>query len=182
MRKMPGKCNAEAMTYLCELAQDLDAEGWLIDLGTYHGRSAMVLVQATLRGRKGRYIITVDNYTEGPDAKDPSAGNPPDFWLVKNRLKCRSRVHFVYGDVAEVPPICQGQPIALVFADADHSEEGTRAVIETWAPLIVPGGLMVFDDYGNDRWPDVKPTVDEMMGDWEKVGQVGSVAAFRRKD
>ena len=182
MRKMPGKCSAEAMTYLCELAQDLVPAGWLVDLGTYHGRSAMVLIQATMRGRVGRHVITIDNYTEGPDAKDPSAGKPPDFWSVKQRLKCRGRSHQVFGDVADVPMVCQGQPIALVFADADHSAEGTRAVIETWAPLVVPGGLMVFDDYGNDRWPDVKPTVDEMMGDWEKVGQVGSVVAFRRKD
>ena len=182
MRKMPGKCSAPGMTFLCELARDLDVPGWLIDLGTYQGRSAMVLIQGSLgsRGQHKRKIITIDNYTEGIDAKDPSAGDPPDFWSVRARLKCRGRAHMVYGDVADVPMICQGQDIALVFVDADHTRDGVAACIETWAPLVVSGGLMVFDDYGNDRWPDVKPVVDELMAGWEKVGQVGSVAAFRK--
>ena len=182
MRKVPGKCSQPGMTYLCELVQDLDVPGWLIDLGTYQGRSAMVLIQGSLgnRSKYKRRVITIDNYTEGPDAKDPSKGDPPDFWSVLARLKCRGRTHMVYGDVGVVPMICQGQDVALVFVDADHTRDGVAACIETWAPLVVKGGLMVFDDYGNDRWPDVKPTVDEMLADWEKVGQVGSVAAFRK--
>jgi cephalosporin hydroxylase len=182
IRKMPGKCGPDGMRYLCQLARDLKAEGWLIDLGTYHGRSAFVLVQASLGSQKRRKVITIDNYTEGPDAKDPSKGDPPDFWVVRQRLKCRGRAHMVYGDVADVPMICQGQDIALVFVDADHTRDGVTACIEAWKPLVVVGGVMVFDDYGNDRWPDVQPTVDELMADWERLEQHGSVVAFRRKD
>ena len=180
MRKMPGKCSAPGMVFLCELVNTLDVPGWLIDLGTYQGRSAMVMIQGSLGTDHRRHVITIDNFSEGPDAKDPSAGDPPDFWAVRQRLKCRGRAHMVYGDVADVPMICQGQDIALVFVDADHTRDGVTACIETWAPLVVSGGLMVFDDYGNDRWPDVKPVVDELMAGWEKVGQVGSVAAFRK--
>lgn len=76
--------------------------------------------------------------------------------------------------------IAAGQPIALVFVDGDHNGAGVQADIETWAPLVVPGGIMAFDDYGNDRWPEVKPVVDELMGGWEKLDVRGSVAAFRR--
>ena len=180
--KIPGKTNAAGMTYLCQLANTLDVPGWFVDLGTYQGRSAMVLVQSSLRSPHRRKIITIDNYSEGKDALDPSAGDPPDFWTVKGRLKCRGRLQMVVGDVADVPMLCQGQDIALVFVDADHTRDGIVASIETWKPLVVPGGIMAFDDYGSPRWPDVQPTVDELMADWEKLECHGSVVAFRRKD
>ena len=182
MRKMPGKCSAPGMTFLCELVNKLDVPGWLIDLGTYQGRSAMALVQSSMGTSHKRKIVTIDNYSEGPDAKDPSAGDPPDFWTVRQRLNCRGRAHMVVGDVADVPMLCQGQDIALVFVDADHTRDGIVASIETWKPLVVPGGIMAFDDYGSPRWPDVQPTVDELMADWEKLECHGSVVAFRRKD
>ena len=86
----------------------------------------------------------------------------------------------VVGETGEVPQAIDGHPIALVFVDADHTGEGVRRDILTWAPLVAEGGLMVFDDYGNRRWPEVKPVVDELMGGWEKLGVRGSVAAFRR--
>jgi len=182
MQRIPGKTNLDGMAYLCELVQELEAPGWFVDLGTYHGRSAMVLIQSSLGTRQGRKVITIDNYTEGPDAKDPDAGSPPDFWAVKGRLKCRGRVQMVYGDVADVPVLCQGQPIALVFVDADHTRDGVLACIEAWKPLVSEGGIMAFDDYGSPRWPDVQPVVDEMMADWERLDCRGSVVAFRRKE
>ena len=182
IKRVPGKTNAAGLTYLCELVQELEAPGWIIDLGTYAGRSAMTLVQSTLGTRQGRKVITIDNFQEGPDALDPSKGEPPDFWNVKNRLKCRGRLHMVMGDVADVPLLCQGQAIALVFVDADHTRDGVAAAIEAWAPLVGVGGIMAFDDYGSPRWPDVQPTVDELMAGWEYLDCRGSVAAFRCKD
>ena len=86
MRAVPGKCSDEAMAYLCELAQSAPP-GWMIDLGTYQGRSAMVLQLATLGDGHKRRIISIDNYHEGPNAKDPSAGPPPDVFTVRERFK-----------------------------------------------------------------------------------------------
>lgn len=182
IRKVPGKCAKEGMIYLCELAHDLQVPGVFVDLGTYQGRSAMVLAGGSLGNHLGRRIVSIDNYTEGPNAKDPSEGEPPQFWQVRRRFKCRGRVHLVWGNTTDVPMVCQREPVALVFVDADHNRSGVLADIQTWKPLVVPGGLMVFDDYGNDRWPDVKPLVDEMMADWERLDVRGTVAAFRRKD
>jgi len=86
------------------------------------------------------------------------------------------------GETSEVPAVIDGNPIAFVFVDADHNRAGLVADIETWVPLVVHGGIMAFDDYGSERWPDVKPTVDAMLSDgWEKLDVRGSVAAFRRK-
>jgi len=181
MQQVDGKCGATAMTYLCELAQSLsDVPGFFVDLGTYQGRSAMVLTLASMGDKQRRRIISIDNYLEGTSAREPEAGGQPDFWILQARFKCRGRVYLVMGDTAEVPPPVVGQEIALVFVDADHNRDGLTRDIETWKPLVRPGGLMAFDDYGSTNWPDVKPTVDELMSDWTRLEQKGSVIAFRR--
>jgi len=85
-RKIPGKCGETAMLYLCELVQSLDVAGWLIDLGTYEGRSAMVMAMGSVRDGYRRKIVTIDNYQEGPSAKD-NEGPYPDVFVVQQRFK-----------------------------------------------------------------------------------------------
>jgi hypothetical protein len=40
-----------------------------------------------------------------------------------------------------------GARIALLYVDVDNYE-GTKAILENLYPLVVPGGLVVFDEYG----------------------------------
>jgi len=183
VKSIEGKTNPTAMTYLCELVQSLaDVPGMLIDLGTYYGRSAMVLVSASLGDQQRRRIVSIDNYQEGRNAKqDVGVDNPaPDFWRVYSNFKCRHRSYLICGDTADVPAVCQGEEIALVFVDADHTRDGLTRDIKAWKPLVRAGGIMAFDDYGSERWPDVKEVVDELMGDWTRLECKGSVIAFRR--
>ena len=179
IKKIPGKTNRDGLVFLCELANDLTVDGWFVDLGTYEGRSAMTMLSGSLGNGLRRKIVSIDNYTEGVDAKE-GKGEPPDFFTVKSRFKCRPRAHLVYGNTCDVPMLLQDEPVALVFVDADHNRAGLVPDIEAWAPLVVQGGVMAFDDYGSERWPDVKAVVDELMADWERIDERGSVCAFRR--
>lgn len=90
--------------------------------------------------------------------------------------------HTVIGDSAEAAAGIG--PVALVFVDGDHEYNGVAADIRAWGPLVEPGGLMVFHDYGNGHLPqcrDVRPAVDALMGDgWKHAGDTGSIRAFRR--
>jgi hypothetical protein len=51
----------------------------------------------------------------------------------------------------------------FVFIDADHSYEGCKADIESWALKIRPGGLLGGHDYNNTDFPEfgVTRAVDE---------------------
>ena len=183
IQRIPGKTNTEGLTYLCELARTelADVPGFIIELGTYWGRSTQVLAMATLGDQHRRRIISIDNYTEGTDAMKPEQGGQPDFWDVQRRFKCNGRVYLLIGESDQVPRCVQGQEIAMVFVDADHHGVQLEKDILTWKRLVSKGGLMVFDDYGSKRWPAVKPIVDKYMGDWTQMGEPkGSVIAFRR--
>nr|NIV32599.1 hypothetical protein [Anaerolineae bacterium] len=150
-------------------------------LGTYQGRSAMVLAMGTMGDGQHRRIVSIDNYSEGTNAKEPERGGQPDFWDVQRKFKCRGRVYLVQGETNVIPAPVRGQDIAMVFVDGDHRREQLYKDIYAWKPLVVDGGIMAFDDYGSERWPDVKAVVDETMGDWTQMGEPrGSVIAFRR--
>ena len=55
-------------------------------------------------------------------------------------------------------------PIRLLFIDGLHTYEGVAADIADWVPRVVPGGIIVFDDYMNhDPGVGVKQAVDELL-------------------
>ena len=183
MARFEGKTNQEGLTYLCELVKDgiADVPGFIIELGTYYGRSTMVIAMSTVGDQHRRRIITIDNFTEGTDATKPEQGGQPEFWEVQRRFKCNGRIYLVYGESDVVPRCVRGQEIAFVFVDADHHGVQLQRDIATWKPLVREGGIMAFDDYGSKRWPAVQKIVDKEMGDWTQMGEPrGSVIAFRR--
>lgn len=60
-----------------------------------------------------------------------------------------------------------------VLIDGDHSTGGVAADFENYGPLVKPGGLIIFDDYGSNHWPGIKPYVDETVRtdpDWIWIG------------
>jgi len=93
---------------------------------------------------------------------------------------------FIHGDSRRVHARV-GAPVHLLLVDGDHDYYGVKADVVNWCPLVVPGGLALFHDYGNgERYPwtaGVKRAVDECMAgsDWEAAGMADSLALFRRK-
>jgi len=62
--------------------------------------------------------------------------------------------------VVDVP----AERVRLLFVDGSHTYERVRGDIEAWLPRIVPGGVLVFDDYfGTKRGWGVRQAVDELV-------------------
>lgn len=72
-------------------------------------------------------------------------------------------------------------PVDLLFVDGSHKEEGIRIDAEAWERHVKPNGLLVFHDYGNPVCPQVKPTVDEIMG-MDCLLEKGFIKAFRKAE
>lgn len=49
----------------------------------------------------------------------------------------------------EAYPVLAGQAFRFLFIDGDHTETGVQQDIELLCPLVLPGGLGVFDDFDN---------------------------------
>lgn len=68
------------------------------------------------------------------------------------------RIHFVQGKVEETIPIHAPDRIALLRLDTDWYES-TKHELEHLYPRLVPGGVLLIDDYGH--WQGCQKAVDE---------------------
>lgn len=72
----------------------------------------------------------------------------------------------------------------LILVDGDHSTAGVAADFENYGPLVKPGGLMIFDDYGSEHWPGIQPYVDETVRadpNWIWIGADYRTAVVAKK-
>jgi len=76
-----------------------------------------------------------------------------------------ARVHFVRGPVEETIPGTMPDQLALLRLDTDWYES-TRHELEHLYPRLVPGGVLIVDDYGH--WEGARRAVDEYF---DKVGE-----------
>ena len=72
-------------------------------------------------------------------------------------------------------------PINLLHIDGDHTRSGIITDCSTWLPELVEGGLVCFHDYDRDSLPQVKRTVDEVLGTrYKLVDKAHTFAVFRK--
>jgi hypothetical protein len=70
------------------------------------------------------------------------------------------RMHFVEGRVEETLPAAAPSEIALVRLDTDWYGS-TRHALEQLYPRLVPGGVLLLDDYGH--YPGARSAVDDYL-------------------
>lgn len=150
-----GSMMAAALTLLeCE---DADRDLYLFD--TFEGMSDPTAKDVAVDGR------TADELLVAGDRMDPNS-----VWcystieevhkaLATIRYKA-SRLHFVKGKVEDTIPAQAPERIALLRLDTDWYES-TRHELEHLYPRLVPGGVLIIDDYGH--WAGCRQAVDEYI-------------------
>lgn len=167
---------------LYALALTVPAEQTIVELGTYKGRSAICLAQS------GRRVVCVDHF-EGERLR-PLPGVHADHiageyerelhanlaaWVPEADVRVEVARTSDRGVVRAVRAL---GPIGMVFVDGDHSLASCRADVEAWAPVIEPGGLLVFHD---SLMQGPATVIAEMKADgWEAAGKAAAVVALRR--
>lgn len=72
-----------------------------------------------------------------------------------------TNVKLVRGFISETAPRFS-DPIALLYIDLDlHG--GYKDALTVLAPLVVKGGIIAFDEYGEEKWPGATKAVDEWL-------------------
>ncbi len=70
----------------------------------------------------------------------------------------------------------------LLIIDGDHSNFGVRHDFHNYRHLVKRGGYIIFDDYGNPRWPGLTDFVDKEVAGMPELEFVGTdvyTAVFR---
>jgi predicted O-methyltransferase YrrM len=138
-------------------ALDGAATGPLVEIGTYLGKSAILLAAAARA--HGRKLVTIDHHRgseehqPGWDYHDPSLVDPRvgllDTLPAARRALALSGaepdVVLIVGRSADVAALW-GAALGFVFIDGGHTDEAAQADYAGWSPLIAPGGLLAIHD------------------------------------
>ena len=147
-----------------------------VELGAWKGRSAVWIAAALADRGRGR-LYAVDTWA-GTDTEPEHAALLQGY--DEGALEREFRGHMSRCGVAErVEPVRAttrdaalawrlGVSIGLLHIDAGHEYWNVREDFELWAPLVLPGGYIVFDDVPS--WEGPSRVVGELPRWYVPVG------------
>ncbi len=175
--------NARNMQHFCLLI-DLYTKisgltGAVVECGVGKGRSFLQFSYLAQKENKGRNIWGFDSF-EGfpmPTTEDISMRNPKkgdwsgtssrDIVAVLRTAGLESefikaQTHLIPGFFDQTLKSYSGGPIAFLHVDADLYSSYKEA-LEMLVPQVVEGGVVLFDEYGHEKWPGATVAVDEFL-------------------
>jgi len=148
----------------------LDAS--LAECGCYQGASAYFMAEAGA----GSTLHLFDSF-EGlskPDEHDLASDNTPIYWhegdlrtnesIVRNVLAGFDNVKFHKGWIPEKFKETENEKFRVVHIDVDLYQP-TKDSLEYFYPRMIPGGVIVMDDFGFTSCPGAHKAATEFMKD-----------------
>jgi hypothetical protein len=184
--------SVERIASLCNAVKYLTKNkiaGDIVECGVWKGGSTMAAIDTLIKaGDLNRAIYLYDTFegmseptdydkeTSGTPANDllsvSDRKNPYSVWCVSALEEVQNNVgtlkypekfiHYVKGKVEDTIPGEIPSKIALLRLDTDWYES-TAHELKYLYPLLVPGGVIIIDDYGH--WQGAKKAVDEYIAD-----------------
>jgi predicted O-methyltransferase YrrM len=117
--------------------------GAIVEVGVYRGGSALLL--STLKRDMYLYDTFEGIPFQGELDRDNEVGkfSETSAEMVQKLLPEAKVIKGLFPDSLVAMP-----PVSFVHADADQYES-TKAILEVLPPLMVKGGMMLFDDFGH---------------------------------
>jgi hypothetical protein len=166
-------------------AGELRAPSQILEIGSYRGRSAIVLASAAAAGVE---VIAVDPHAgndRGPQqwegtAEDGQSDNEA-FWGNLRRAGVADRVRHVRRPSQEAFDEVPGE-LDLLYVDGAHRYKPARADIHGWGMRVRDGGTMLV----HDGFSSVGVTLALLRecvvsGGWEYTGRDSSMVEYRRR-
>ena len=172
MRGVPGWMLPEDGLKLYELAYF--APGPILEIGAYHGKSAILMCNAARDGGTGATVLSVDVDGHALDAarahRLPATASPDG-------------IVFFRGSVEALLRTASGLRPGLVFIDGDHSTRERRGPSRRSNSRLPDGALLLFHDYFQTPEMSVPDAVAEtwVPADCEFGGAFGSCGLFVRR-
>lgn len=170
-------CGAERLWGLRKVARAAARRGLpgvFVECGVFRGGSAVVIAEALQATNPSLEILLFDVFTGMPE---PGSEDRVEAWAdvgkfvssedtVRETFKkagvSEARLRFVAGRYERTLAGYSPPPVAFLHVDCD-GYESVRLVLRTFWDAVVPGGTVVFDDYGH--WSGCRKAVDEFFSE-----------------
>ncbi len=137
----------EAM-FLAVLASSTPGDGLILEIGSFKGKSTIILAKAERDTTGRRTLVAVDPLTS-PAPTDPSlhgaASGRDEFFANLDRAGVRDRVEF-HEKFSHELAAGWNRAIRLLWIDGDHTTEGVTNDVNLFGHFLQPGGVIAFHD------------------------------------
>lgn len=163
-----------ALCYMQQLA------GNVVEIGSWQGYSTSFLASAVRDSRNGM-MYAIDHFRGNVGKEDRYKVGSPDLSdlrdnFERNMRQLGLRENITLLDMPNEAAVTHlpGRNVRFLFVDGDHTRDGVAKDIRLFFPLLLPGAIVVFDDFAA-RFPGVVGATDELL-DSTPVSRVFSYA------
>jgi predicted O-methyltransferase YrrM len=186
-QKVPGYLGEEEARFLGLLAACVPAKGAILEIGSFTGRSTVMLGKVAVHYGFGP-VVAVDPHNS--PILLGHRGNPDNssYEVFLESVRAAGLSEHVQAHVAYSSDVAASwdQPIRLLWIDGDHSYAGTKADLDGFLPHLVPSGVVAFHDALNAFPGPIRVFVEDVLRS-DQFGPAGFVhsiawAQFRPQD
>ena len=185
-RKVPGHLTENEARFLGLLAACVPAKGMIVEIGSFRGRSTVML--AKVASHYGGGVVAIDPHNSPilfDHQADPEASSYQDF--LRNIRAAGVAEHVeVHANYSKEIAGSWNRAIRLLWIDGDHSYEGAKSDLDGFLPHVVPHGVVAYHDALNAFPGPIRVFVEEVLGS-DRFGPAGFVhsiawAQYRPED
>ncbi len=186
-KKVPGHLTEKEARFLGLLAACVPAKGTIVEIGSFKGRSTVMLAKVAAHYGCGP-VVAIDPHNSPilfDHQANPEASSYEDFQRNIDAAGVSAHVesHAAYSkDMAQ----SWKRPIRVLWIDGDHSYEGAKSDLDGFLPHLVPEGVVAYHDALNNFPGPIRVFVEDVLGS-DRFGPAGFVqsiawAQFRPED
>ena len=187
-KSVPGFLGENEARFLALAATSVPAHGVIVEIGSFKGRSTVMLAKLAAHYGLGP-VISIDPHTHNLSEKTADSSALPSTHeeflhsLREAGIEEQVEVHREYsGEVSRN----WDRPIRLLWIDGDHSYNGAKEDFVNFLPHLSPKGIVAFHDALNNFPGPIQVFVESVLRA-DKFGPVGFVqsiawAKFRPND
>jgi predicted O-methyltransferase YrrM len=164
-RKVQGATPEEIGVTLADFAYAVPADQEIVELGVFQGKTALQMAWGARQGH-GAHVTGIDPWDLPGNVYDPPFTDKGSRLWARHHVQSlgyTDRVTLMHGFSHDVAEHWGGKQVGLLYVDGDHTKEGARRDIESWAPHLAEGARIAIDDYTHPDWPGVREAVDELV-------------------
>jgi len=152
--------------------------GLYADLGTFQGRSAILVADGLRTNNLDGKVITVDLFNEKGMTDRTVQGSEEAARANITEKGLDDRIEVVVGYTALTADLFKNEEFNFVFIDADHTYQGCMDDFLAWSPLVRRGGLIAFHDANRSDVLKVLSELDDH--DWKLKQWIDTMSIWRR--
>ena len=182
---VPGHLQQNEALFLGILAACVPASGAIVEIGSFQGRSTVMLAKVASHYGGGP-VVAIDPHNS-PILLDHSNGaGASSYEQFLHSLRSNEVEKFVEPHVAYSTDVAKAwnRPIRILWIDGDHSLKGASDDLDAFLPYLVPHGVVAFHDALNPFPGPIRVFVEQVLAS-DRFGPSGFVhsiawAQYRR--